>query len=135
MITKLVERKMLTLFSLKSPTAIDESVNEKRGAATFKIFDTKFFNFQFSQLLCSAHTVQRVPKYVWMGGRFIYLYYLCKSLSQSIKFYSIINDRNGFRTSYIVWLKKGFCSKVNFKIKNAQQFYQRRFNKTIIYIK
>ena len=77
LITKLVERKMLTLFSLKSPTAIDESVNEKRGAATFKIFDTKFFNFQFSQLLCSAHTVQRVPKYVWMGGRlFIYIIYV-----------------------------------------------------------
>ena len=42
---KLVERKILTFSSLKSPTAIDESLNEKRIAATVAVFNTKFFNF------------------------------------------------------------------------------------------
>ena len=47
---KLVEMKILTLSSLKSSTAIYESLNEKRSAATVAIFNTKFFDFQFSQL-------------------------------------------------------------------------------------
>ena len=34
MITKVVERKVLTLSLLKSSTAIEESLNKKRSAAT-----------------------------------------------------------------------------------------------------
>ena len=134
---KLVERKILTLSSLESPTAIDESVNEERNAATVAILNTKFFNFQFSQLFCSAHTVQRVQKYVWMGGRFIFMCYLCKRLLQSMKFCSIINGRKAFGHRTLSDWKKGFCPKVNFKITNMQQLYQRRLDKknNITYIK
>ena len=80
---KLEERKILTFSSLKSPTAIDESLNEKRSGATVAIFNTKFFSFQLFQLFCSAHTVQRVQKYDRMGGRFIFSPYLCKRISQN----------------------------------------------------
>ena len=112
-----VKGKYLPFFFVKI-SATDKSLNEKKVLTQLQFLISSFSIFN-SLKFCSAHTVQRVQKYDGMGRRFIFSYYLCKCISQN-------NGWNGFRTSYSVWLKKGFCPKVNFKIMNVQQFYQNR---------